>query len=55
MRPATGAVTFVYDSCNFALSRLPRSVFTVPSYWLTSAFCVSSCWVAIESCATSVR
>ena len=25
MRPPTGAVIFVYDSCSFALSTLPRS------------------------------
>ncbi len=53
-RPDTGAVMRVYDSCTRALSALPWSSLTVPSYWRTSEACVSTCCLAMESCAIRV-
>ncbi|CFP63006.1 Uncharacterised protein [Bordetella pertussis] len=49
-RPAMGAVMREKSSCSRALSTAARSLLMVPSYWRTSAACVSSCWRAIESC-----
>src|SRR4029453_12836726 len=52
-RPLMGAMMREYVSCSLAASTCPRSVSMAAASWRTSASCVSSCCLGIESCAHS--